>query len=278
MVKTYQGLAKDARARSAMIKSKRKVFTTLFPYVVSGGLGEQNKMFSAFLDLAGTWGRSGLMWPRIEPFLSTLLDEGSLSKRAAILISPHLPWWQFRNGGRLIQLLTEAASEVPDADDVVDQSIVDTLLQVACWKPPLIPAGMWSWLNRRPNLPPVCSGRYWGSKQAVVRMVRGLEDTEILTSYLLVVWSEWDFLMPKGFAEMCASIQEDFNGQERSQHRKVLLDRLDQITGKLESGLGDIQRDKPDLEGGNLHLWKSRYAELGEILRRVDSEAITGQD
>ena len=150
-------------------------------------------MFDALLRLARVWERSGLMWPHIEPFLSTLLDEESpvSSKRAAILISPHIPWWRPENRGRLIQLLTDAASGVPYTD-VIGQSIVDTLLQVACWESPPIPASMWLWLNRRPNLPPACSGRYWGSKLAVVRMVRALEDPEILTSYLLAVWSEWD--------------------------------------------------------------------------------------
>jgi len=33
-------------------------------------------------------------------------------------------------------------------------------------------------------------------------MVRALKDIETLKSYLLLVWSEWDFLMPRGFDEI----------------------------------------------------------------------------
>lgn len=280
MVETAQKLgqaSENADARSAIIRSKRKAFTALFPYVVLGEKREQNEMFDAFLRLSSAWERSGLMWHRIEPFISALLDEGSPvpSKRAAILISPYIPWWQFKeNGGRLIQLLTEAASKDSDTE-VVGQSIVDTLLQVACWKSPPIPAGMWSWLNKCPNLPPACSGRYWGSRRSVFRMVRALEDTEILTSYLRVVWSEWDFLMPRGFDEMCVSIEVDFIGQEKSQHRKDLLDRLDHIRRKLELGLWHMRQHKPSLKEENLHRRQVQYAKLEEILRRVDRKAIT---
>ena len=282
MVETSQklgGASEDADARSTMIHSRRKALTALFPYVILREKGEQDEMLDVLLCLARAWERSGLMWPHIEPFLSALLNEASpvSSKRAAILISPHIPWWRFKNGGRLVQQLMEVASEVPYTD-VVGQSIVDTLLQVACWKSPTIPAGMWAWLNKRPNLPPACSGRYWGSKQGVCKMVRALGDTELLTSYLLVVWSEWDFLMPRGFGEMCASIQEDFIGQEEGQHRKDLLDRLDHIRRELELGLEHIQQHKPSLKEGNLRHRQDQYAGLEAILRKVDREAFTGPD
>ena len=54
-------------------------------------------------------------------------------KWAAILVSPHVPWWQFEDGERLVQLWADASSAVPYTDEV-GQSVVDTLLQIASWK------------------------------------------------------------------------------------------------------------------------------------------------
>ena len=259
-----------------LICSKRKALTALFPYVALRE-EEQHEMFDAFLRVARASERSGLMWFYIEPFLSTLLGRETTvsSKRAAILASPHLPWWQFENRGQLIQLWAEAASAVPYADDI-GRSVVDTLLQVACWKSPAIPAGAWSWLNRRPDLPPACPGRYWGSTRAIFRMVRALNDIEILTSYLVLVWSEWDFLMPRGFDEMCASVREDFSGKEMGYYRSDLLRRLRHIRGELELGLEHIQRHKPGLTEANFRLRQDQYGRLEEILVEMDEEAITG--
>jgi hypothetical protein len=264
-------MVKYADTRSAVIRSKRKALTALFPYVVLRAKGGEHKMFDMFLGVVRSSERSGLMWFYIEPLLSALLDEKApvFSKRAAILASPHVPWWQFENGGRLIRLWAEASSAVPYTVDV-GRSVVDTLLQIACWKSPTIPAGMWSWLNKRPNLPPICSGRYWGSSQAVVEMVRALNDVETLTSYLLLVWSEWDFLMPGGFDEMCVSIQEDFSGEEMGHHRRELLRRLGHVQRELELGLG---RYKPGLKEENLLLRRDQYRRLEEVLLEVDKEA-----
>jgi len=260
---------------STMIRSKRKALTALFPHVVPRENEGQHEMFDAFLRAARASPRSGLMWYYIEPFLSALLDGNApvLSKWAVILASPHIPWWQFENGGQLIELWAAAASEV-DYTDEIGQSVVDTLLQIACWKSPPIPPGMWSWLNRRPYLPPVCSGRYWGSRQAVLKTVRELGDFEILTSYLLLVWSEWDFVMPRGFDDMCASIQEDFGGEEMSQHRKDLLQHLERVLRELELGLEHIRQHKPGLEEDRILLRQRQYRRLEEILLEVDKEAV----
>jgi len=267
-------MAEDLDTRSTIIRSKRKALTALFPYAVFRVKEGEHEMFDVFLRVVRSSERSGLMWFYIEPLLSALLDEKTpvFSKWAAIMASPHVPWWQFENGGRLIQLWAEASSAVPYTNDI-GQSVIDTLLQIASWKSPTIPAGTWSWLNMRPGLPPICSGRYWGSKEAVVKMVRALKDTETLTSYLLLVWSECDFLMPKGFDEMCALIQEDFGGEGMDHHRKDLLHRLGYVRGELERGLWHIQQYKPGLKEENLRLRRDQYRRLEEILLEVDKEA-----
>ena len=270
-------MAEDTDERSTVIRSKRKALTALFPYVALREEEGQHEMFDAFLHVARASERSGLMWFYIEPLFSALLDEGApvVLKRVAILISPHIPWWQFEDSGRLIQVWVEAASAVPYTDDI-GQSVVDTLLQIACWKSPTIPAGVWSWLNKRPDLPPACPGRYWGSSQAVFKTIRALDDIEILTSYLVLVWSEWDFLMPKGFDEMCASVREDFGGEEMGHYRKDLLDRLGHVRRELGLGLEYIQQHKPRLDEENFRLRQRQYEELREILVKVDRGVVTG--
>ena len=257
-----------------MIHSKRKALTALFPYVVLQVKEGQHEMFDLFLRVVGTSQDGGLMWGYIEPFFSGLLDEQASipSKRAAILTSSHVPWWLFRDREWLIQSWAGAASSVPYAEDV-GRSVVDTLLQVACRKSPTIPAGMWSWLNRRPYLPPICPGRYWGSSRAVFKTVQALDDIETLTSYLLLVWSEWDFLMHKCFDEMCASMQKDFAGEETGHHRQDLLRRLGHVRRELDLGLEHIQQQKPTLREDNLCLRQDQYGKLEEILVRVDGEA-----
>jgi len=267
------------------IYSKRKALTAFFPHVILQEEEGQDSMLDTFLQVVRASARSsrasaesdrapaqsGVMWCHIEPLFSTLLDEGSPVplKRAAILASPHIPWWKLKNSGNLIQLWAVTASAVPCTDDI-SQSVVDTLLQIARWESLPIPVGLWSWLNTRPDLPPFCSGRCWGTKQAVFQMVRALGDLEILTSYLLLVWSEWDFLMPKGFGDMCASIREDFGGEGADHHREELLRRLGHVLAQLELGLEHIRQHKPSLQEGHLANRKQQYGRLKEILMEVD--------
>jgi len=257
--------------RSTTIRSKRKALTALLPYVVLQVKEGEHEMFDVFLRVIRSSERIGLMWFHMEPLLSALLDEKTpaVLKRVVILTSPYIPWWQFENGGQLIQLWEEASSAIPYTNDV-GQSVVDTLLQIAYLGSPTIPASMWLRLNMRPDLPPICWGRYWGSDRPVFEMVRALKDIKTLTSYLLLVWSEWDFLIC--FDEMCASIREDFSGEEMGNHRKDLLRRLGDVQKELERGLGHIQQYKPELKEGNLRRRRDQYRRLEEILLEVDKE------
>ena len=207
----------DADMRSTIIYSKRKALTALFPYVVLRVKEGKHEMFNVFLRVVRSSEWSGFMWFYIEPLLSALLEETRIFlKRAAILVSPHLPWWKFRNGGQLVQLWAEAVFE----------------------------------------------------------MVRALKNIETLTSYLLLVWSEWDCLMPGSLDEMYTVIREDFSGEEVGHHRKDLLCRLGHVRRELEPGLGHIRQYKPWLTEDNLRLKRDQYRRLEEILLEVDKEAI----
>jgi len=157
--------------------------------------------------------------------MNTLLSDTSevSLKRVSMLASPYIPWgwWDVRG---LVRAWVETASTIPKEKEVAP-SIVDALLQIVCFE--LLPTGnhgeIWSWLTLRPSLPPICRGRCVGSHPDVMQQVRGLKNIEIVKSYLLVVWSEWDSLRYSGFLMMCKCIREEFSGVEASSHRAELV-------------------------------------------------------
>ena len=155
-----------------------------------------------------------------------------------------------------------AAIPVVPYTEYVAVSVVDALLQIAAndYLRPFIPANVWLWLNKRPSLPPACQGLESGRRRSVVQMVRGLNNIGILTSYLIVVWSEHGgHLDSEGFVEMEVSAREDFNGIGMGCHRVELIQRLDHILSKLDQ--------EPEIET------RDKYRKLKRILQDVDQEA-----
>jgi len=255
---------------------KHKAISVLFPYAVWQEQEGQHEMLNIFLQVAEISAQVGFMWHHIEPLVTRLLNADSPIplKQAIILASPYMPWWQFTNGEYLIQLWAGAALEVPYTDNI-GRSMVDTLLRVTYSDAllPHIPDDMWSWLNKLPPLNPVCWGRYWGTYQDVVQTIRTLGDIEILKSYFLLVWSEWDDLRPGGFFEMCISIRGDFSGVGMGDHRQDLLQHLDHVLDQLDLGLEFLQQHKPSLNVGDIWSMKDRYGRLKKILLEVDGQA-----
>jgi hypothetical protein len=147
-----------------------------------------------------------------------------------------------------------AASAVPYTDET-GQSVADTLLHIAFNDSlqPHMPIDMWSWLRKSPSLPPVCTGRGWGCTPDIVRIVQGLGDVEILTSYLLLVWSEWQTQYATW--EMDALIKKNFSGIRMEYHQKKLLQHLDHVLGQLELGLEHLQQYTPWVGGGGIQ-WR----------------------
>ena len=207
------------------------------------------------------------------------------SPRAAVLAGPHIHWHQETfdtDAEDPISKWMEAISEVSRTEEVAG-SVVDALLQIAANRHlrPSIPADLWLWLNERPSLPPVCSGLWWGYDCEIVRTVRALKDIGVLTSYLILIWSEWGPLeYEDGFAEMQMSVREDFKGIEMGCHRAELIRRLDYILGELDrlSRRLDVRSETENLWYEHLgRYWaegmKDRYGELKRILQEVDQEA-----
>ena len=86
-----------------------------------------------------------------------------------------------------------AASVLPYTDDV-GRSVSNALLQIASWDSlrPHIPILAWNWLKKRPTLRPRCLGLIFGIQDAVIRAIVELGDVGLVTSYLFVIWSEWN--------------------------------------------------------------------------------------
>jgi hypothetical protein len=148
--------------------------------------------------------------------------------------------------------------------------VVNLLLQVAHvdFLLPHIPIEIWAWLKKRPSLPPVCQGRLRGTTPDIVRHIRRLGDIEILKSYFLVVWSEWDSLYSIGLDEMEIAIREDLDGIEMGSHRQDLIKRLDHILEKLES----FELHNPQKHQNRVQLRKKQYGKLKDVLLEVDGE------
>ena len=256
------------------LHTKSKVVATLLPYAILQERNRKPEVLDAFLDAAKASEMSKFVWHRAEYLTRTLLHKAT--PRAIVLISPRIPWHWLTVGEGSIQLWLAAAS-VADYTEEVAQSVVDTLLRIASEDEllPHITVDVWSWLTKRPSLPSVCPGRFYGSYLHVVKAVRELGDIEILKSYLLIVWSEWDQLWDNGFHEMCVSLCEDFGGVGMGHHRADLIQRLDQILQRLDRGFELPKWFDVDHMLSSREKMKDQYEKLRDVLLEVNLEAVS---
>ena len=256
------------------LRTKRKAIATLLPYAIWQERDGEIEMLDTFLDAARASGMSGFVWHRVDYFTRTLLREAT--PRAIVLVSPRIPWHWLTVGEGSVRRWVAAASAAQHTEEVA-QCVVDTLLRIASEEEllPHITADVWSWLTKWPSLPPVCLGRFYGSYLHVVKAVRELGDIEVLKSYLLLVWSEWNALWDEGFDEICASLHEDFGGVGMDHHRVDFIQRLDYILGQLDQGLESLKRHNPNLRQRRFQKMKDQYGKIKEILLETKNEAVT---
>ena len=270
-----QKLATMVESRtSSTIQSKRKAVTAFFPYAVRRERDGDHGMMDTFLGAAGAAGSTMHLWRVIRPFILTLFDQAT--PRTIVLTSPHVPWHSELCDENVVARWAAAASAISYTADI-DRSVVDALLHIASIDSlrPQIPVGIWKWLNKRPSLPPVCFGRSMGTKRNVVCQVRELGDTEILKSYFLLVWSEWDYIFEgSSRIEMQISIREDFCGVGLGHHRKDLVERLDHVLRQLDRGSGYLKQHKLWIDEDDIQRAKRQYQMLKEVLVEVDREAM----
>ena len=254
------------------ILSKRKSLRVLFPY--AAWMEQQGKRDMLDALLRATRVMRGLEQIQTGAFALTLPIEASA--RAVILMSPHASWWLMENQQDQVSRWAAAASMVPYTEEV-GQCVVDTLLHIASIDSlqSRIPTSTWAWLGKRPSLPPGCLGRSRGIHESVIRQVRALGDIEILKSYLLVVWSEWEFIgSRRALSGMVDLIREDLGGIELGHHREDLVERLDYVLGQLDQGLGHLKRYGPNVSKDMIRWAGVDYRELKRMLMVVDGEAM----
>ena len=251
------------------LRFKLPAIAALLPYAVWEERDGRPEMFDAFLHAARTSWVGWLPQCCVSQFASTLLSEAS--PRAIAFASSHILWGQLTDGRDLIERWAATASTLPYTEEIA-QGVVDTLLQIASEKElePYIPAGIWSWLTRQPSLPPICRGRYAGKSLYVLRAVQALKNLEVLKSYLLLVWSEWEnYRWVDWLDEAHTSIRESFGGIEMGDHRADLVQRLDDILKQLDHGLEYFKQHDPEVEEIYLGERKGQYTRLKEVLLDV---------
>jgi len=266
------------------IRSKRKAVAAFFPYAVWQERNGECRTVDAFLLVARASRSGEFMWEAIGPFVTTPFEEESPDSlnRVITLVSPYVRWdtWSFNKTA--VTRWEKAASAVPYTE-AVGRFVVEALLEIASVNSlrPHIPFGIWArlndvwaWLKEQPPLPPVWFGRFRGKTRGVVHGVRELGDIQILKSYLLLVWSEWDCVDLRGFTEMCTSLREDFSGIGMGHHRHDLVVRLDHILRQLHWE-GYIRKHNPRCEEDSFRTSKSQYGKLKELLLEMDKEALS---
>ena len=222
------------------------------------------------------------MWYPIRPYIAKFLDEETPPSlnRAIVLTSPHMIWNDVSDGEKVVVRWAAAVSAVAYTEEVC-QSVVDTLLQISAVNSlrPHIPVDIWQWLKRRPSLPPGCRGRKEGSQVDVIQHVRGLGDIEILTSYLLLLWSEWVYFDDTSVYEMRVTIREDFGGAGLERNRKELSERLDHVLMELGRDTERFKKNRLEFAGSlgaGAHVLFARdgYKSLRETLLEVEKKAV----
>ena len=260
--------------------SGHKAIATLFPYAVRLEQSGKPEMADAILRLFGTYRQARLRWSRIKSHITSFFDKSippSLN-RVIILTLPYIGHDVYADPTTVVSRWIAAASAVPYSE--VDQNMTEALLMVSYDKSmrPLIPVNIWAWLNKRLFLPPTSLGRSLASRGHVVRHIRKLGDIEILKSYFLLVWSEWQFHGDHCLTEMEMSIREDFGGILMQGHRGDLIKHLDFIHGELDRGLDHFRRYWPRVGENRLQVQKEQYGRLKDALLRQNTNGTTDME
>ena len=218
------------------------------------------------------------MWYPAWTYIARLLNDEippSLN-RVVVLASPYVAWDNTSDGKKAVVRWAAAVSVITYTEKV-GQSVVDALLQIAAVNSlrPHIPTNVWEWLKRRPSLPPGCLGRTTGAQMEIVHHVRGFRDIELITSYFLLLWSEWVCHDNSCFQPMQVSIREDFGGTGLERNRKELMERLDHILEELNQGTEHFRKYRPVAIGTHVFYALFEYEQLRETLLEVEKEVMS---
>ena len=264
-------------ATDPIFQSKCKAFSALFPYAAHQARGGDRGMFDVILNVALTSTSWGFMWQSIDPYITSLFDESNPPHlhQAVILASPCADWDSWRYTPNAVARWSAAVLATPYSEEI-GRNVVDALLQIASNKTlrPHIPAKIWEWLKRRPSLPPVSRGRQRGIAAGLVYQIQGFKKIEILKSYLLLVWSEWEFVNQIICMMMRSVIREEFSGIAMQRHREDLIERLNHILGQLDQGLEYFKQRQPQTSEHDIERRTRNYGVLKEMLENMGSPSV----
>ena len=240
---------------SDLILSKRKAISALLPYAVTMEQRGQPALLDMFFRAVQSTKSEDFIWVR--PLVNTLFSTLSprFSDRVILLVTPYAWLYQGPRSEDEVARWALTVSAVPYTEEVGELVVKALLLAAAddtlrrC-----IPANLWAWLKKLQS-PLYVSPQRNITQFGVVHHIRGLGDIEILKSYLLIIWQNRISLSHSGFAEMKASIMEDFAGVGMSRHRRDLIKKLEEVRQYWNES------------------YRPRYKELKELLLQVDMEA-----
>ena len=258
-----------------IFQSKRKAISALLPYAARLPQGKQHRMFEAILRISSKWSSMEFMWNHIGPSITSWFDESSPPSlnHAITIASPCVNWmYILRNQGTVAR--RAAAVSATPYSEAVGQSVADALLQISnnYALRPHIPIEAWALLKRHPSSP------RWAHTHLLtldlVDHIRGFGDIEILISYFLFIWSEWQPLDSLGPAEMEIIVWEEIRGVGMWRHRDDLIKRLDDVLSRLDRGLEYLTQYDPRLEEDRFARTRTRYTQLKELMVEVDRESM----
>ena len=217
-----------------------------------------------------------LPWRHIRTHITALFDESSPpSLNRVITLTASFAGWDWLEIQNAVARWAAAVLEVQYSEEV-GYSVFVTLSQVSR-RDSLrthIPVDIWALLRKRPPLPATCWERSGASEGPAFHYVRGLGDIEILKSYLLLTFSEWDRLHNDGLAEMEVSMRKDFGGIGMWCHRDDLIQHLGHVRGQLDRGLDYLEQHDPRIWEGDMQRRKEQYDHLKGLLLEVDKTAM----
>ena len=238
-------------------------------------------MFEVILRVCSKLSSRGFMWRHVGDYITSWFDESSPPSlnHAIIFAAPCANWCYCRGTctctGRTVARWAAAVSATPYSEAVA-QNVVGALFKIACNDSlrPHIPVEIWAWLKRQPFLPPTYQERAYAAKPKVIHHVRRLGDIDLLKSYFLLIWSEWESLRSDCLTEMEIIIREEFCGFGMWRHRKDLTERLDQVLSQLDRGVQYLQQHNPRIRGYQIPPARQQYGQLRRALVELDGQAI----
>ena len=245
----------------ALIRSKSKAMSALFPYAMFLEQGGQRRMVDAISHTARAARPGKFMWYHAKPFVTAMFNKPNPPSLTWVLglISPRV--WQ---------------DEPQDKDVIAGQVVVASAVS-------RLGQGGWSVADELLRIafvdsihPHIPHGFPWRPKSTagdLTQQVEALGDIRILKSYLLLVWSKWGPIDDQsgGFSEMRTSIREHFSGIGMGHHREDLVERLDYILQELDWTYRMERRE--GFRGGATQR-KGHCEEFKRVLLEVDEEAV----